>query len=205
MGEHMGLPPGSLSAFSHKTAVVFLRRSVRFSRVWEERVNTVPAWPGRPAPWAPSWPDGTGSLAWARWLSPSTRRGKKRERPWKKREWGLVWASSRGRHSNCCELTAGGSCQGDGRFPPSPPSSEGQEREFPCAWLRCHTQKGSEKSGVLGTELLLLPIWLASTNQSINRLSIYTPAQSPALPIAVLLVTTLPTRFLLHLEVPGKI
>lgn len=60
---------------------------VRFSRVWEERVNTVPAWAGTPGTLSSLlarcyWEPCLGSLA-----QPEHSEGKKRERerPWKKR------------------------------------------------------------------------------------------------------------------------
>ena len=170
---------------------------------------------GRPAPWAPSRPDGTGSPAWARWLSLRARREKKkrerereraseRERPWKKR-------------NGAGERLAGGVTQTVVNWLQEGVAKVTEDSHPAAAFLRGPIEGASSclvaakpyteekwEVGCLGNRTTFLPIWLASTNQSIDRSSVYTPVQSPA-PITIPLVTTLPTRFLLHLEVPGKI
>ena len=144
---------------------------------------------GRPAPWAPSRPDGTGSPAWARWLSLRARREKKkrerereseRERETvKEKKWGR-WASSRGRHSNRCELTAGGSCQGDGRFPPRcrlPPRPNRGSLLVPGCGQAIHRRE--MRSRVSWEQNYISP-YLASINQPVNRsiICLYTCAVS---------------------------
>lgn len=128
-------------------------------------MNTLPAWAGTPGTLS-SLPVGwhgeprPGSLA-----QPERSEGgkKKPNETEKEKKWGWP-ASSRRRHSNCRELTAGGSCQGDGRFPPRRPFPRGpREDASPSPEPRCGQATHSweirtkpytqEKSGVLGTEL----------------------------------------------------